>query len=283
MRYFINLIRKIERGKKAALVLGSGAARGLAHIGVIKALKEQNTPIGLIVGASMGALVGACYAKNRDISEFEDLVLRMDWKRLLQLADFNLLFASGGFIQGQKVTNLLKTILGDITFADLKIPLAIVAADLNTGEEVIIKDGSVLEAVMASISMPVVFVPVKRKNRFLIDGGIVNPLPIDVAKKMGARFIIGSNALPNPSQLNSKGLNANAPGVFDVFAQAFYIMQYEIVKSKRIKADILIDPDTSRISTLEFYRSKELILEGYNAAKKALSPKKKHRWRFSVR
>lgn len=337
MRRILNLIRSLGRKKKAALVLSSGAARGLAHIGVIKALKEENARIDLIVGTSMGALIGACYAKNKDISEFEELVLKIDWKRLLQLADFSLAFVSGGFIHGQKVTKLLRTIIGDITFADLEIPLAVIATDANTGEEIIIRDGSVAEAVRASISMPVIFVPVRLKNRFLIDGGIVNPLPIDVAKEMGAGFVISSNALPNPKQLNftklqkdlktkipkavlnepsldkhtafsvlnnqlnalineakdkmrhlqeyindfknnlpadSENINANSPGIFDIFAQAFYIMQYEVIKSKLGKADIQIDPDTAHISSLEFYRSEEFILEGYTAAKKALLSKK---------
>ena len=189
-----------KKEKKVGLVLGSGAARGLAHIGVIKALMEDDVSIDMIAGTSIGALVGACYAKKGEISDFEEVILNMDWKRLLQLADFNLAVMVKGFVQGQKVKELLKTIIGDIEFKDLKIPLAVVATDVNTGEEVIIKKGSVAEAVRASISIPVVFMPVKFKDKFLIDGGIVNPVPVDVIKKMGATSIIACNVIQSLSK-----------------------------------------------------------------------------------
>ncbi len=193
-------MRLFKKKKKIGLVLGSGAARGLAHIGVIKALEEENIPIDMIAGTSMGALIGACYAKNGDITDFEEVILKMDWRRLLQLVDFNLAVMFKGFVRGDKVKELLKTIIGDIEFKDLKIPLVVVATDVNTGEEVIIKEGSVVEAVRASISIPVVFMPVKFKGKFLIDGGIVNPVPVDVIKRMGATSIIACNVIHDPGK-----------------------------------------------------------------------------------
>ena len=188
---------------KIGLALGSGAARGLAHIGVIKALKEKNIPIDMIAGSSMGALVGACYARNGEIADFEEMILTIDWKRLIQLADPNLALLFKGVIHGKKVKELLKTIIGDVAFKDLKVPLGVVATDVNTGQEVVIKEGSVIEAVRASISMPAIFTPVKfstsgGNNRFLMDGGIVNPVPVSVAKGMGATFVIASNVTRNP-------------------------------------------------------------------------------------
>ncbi|MCK5450985.1 MAG: patatin-like phospholipase family protein [Candidatus Omnitrophica bacterium] len=189
-----------KKKKKVGLVLGSGAARGLAHIGVIKALKEGNVHVDMIAGTSIGALVGACYAKKGEIADFEEVVLKTDWKQLLQLADLNLAVMFKGFVQGQKVKELLKTIIGDIEFKDLKIPLAVVATDVNTGEEVIIEKGSVAEAVRASISIPVVFMPTKFKDKFLVDGGIVNPVPVDVIKKMGATSIIVCNVIQSLSE-----------------------------------------------------------------------------------
>ena len=205
-------MRFFKKKKKVGLVLGSGAARGLAHIGVIKALEEDNVSIDMIAGTSIGALVGACYAKKGEIADFEEVVLNMDWKRLLQLADPNLAFMLKGFVQGEKVKELLKTILGDIEFKDLKIPLAVVATDVNTGEEVIIKEGSVVEAVRASISIPVIFTPVKFKDRFLIDGGLVNPVPVGVAKRMGATSIIVCNIIQPPGErkVNKKQKEADA-------------------------------------------------------------------------
>ena len=171
-----------KRRPKIGLALGSGAARGLAHIGIIKALKEKNIPIDMIAGSSMGALVGACYARSGEITDLEEIVLRMDWKQLARLADPNLALLFKGVIHGKKVKEILRTLIGDVEFKDLKIPLAVVATDVSTGEEMIIKEGSVIEAVRASVSIPAIFMPVKLNNRFLMDGGIVNPVPVNVVK-----------------------------------------------------------------------------------------------------
>ena len=318
---------------KTGLVLSSGAARGLAHIGAIKALKEKNTTINMICGASIGALIGACYARNEEISNLEDLVLRMDWKKLLQLADPNLVFMLKGIVHGERIKELLKTVIGDIQFKDLKIPLAIITTDVSTGEEIVRKEGSVLEAVRASISIPVIFMPVKIGNRFLIDGGIVNPVPVKTAKEMGATRIIACNVIHSPAQrrlsklkkrqnikkhestkkdsvcikntvfgkfndqinvfiresskaTDSFGKLANdfkskilktfpeaythAPNIFDVLTQSLYSMEYKIAQSTLKEADIIINPDTTDIATLEFMRGKEAISKGYEAAMSTL-------------
>jgi len=203
MKSFLGLIRRFKKKEKIALTLSSGSARGLSHIGAIKALKDENIPIELISGTSIGALVGACYARKGDIVDLEELVLKTDLMRLLQLGDLNLALIFKGFVHGKNVKELLKTIIGDIRFNELKIPLAVVATDANTGEEVVIKEGSVIEAVRASISLPVIFTPVKIGQRFLIDGGVVNPVPVNVAKKMGAKFIIVSNVIHSPVERKS--------------------------------------------------------------------------------
>ena len=319
---------------KIGLVLGSGAARGLAHIGIIKALKEKNISIDMIAGSSMGALVGACYARGGEITDLEEIVLRTDWKQLIRLADPNLALLFKGVIHGEKVKELLRALIGDVNFRDLKIPLTVVATDVNTGEEVAIKTGSVIDAVRASISIPAIFMPVKLNDRFLIDGGIVNPVPVNVAKNMGATFVIACNVIHNPRRrkflssvekqkssasmpkvqiknaafeiLNSKinkliqnnrdtiqnfqkfistftakvykgtqEADPDTPGIFEVMLQAIYAMEYEIAKSKTKEADMVIAPDTGYIDPLEFYRGKEVIAEGYKAAKDTLS--KKHR------
>ncbi len=181
--------------KKIGLALGSGAARGLAHIGVLKALKEKDVPVEVIAGSSMGALVGACYARWGEIGSLEEIVLKTDWKQLARLADPNVALLFKGVIYGKKVKELLKTLIGDVEFKDLLMPLAVVATDVNTGEEVIIREGSVIEAVGASIAIPGIFMAVKFKNRFLMDGGIVNPLPVKIVKDMGANFVIACNVI----------------------------------------------------------------------------------------
>ncbi len=196
----MNLFKLIisKKIKRAILVLSSGAAGGIAHIGVIKAIEEQGIVIDAIAGSSMGALVGACYASRGSIAELEEVALKTDWKRLLVLADFNLAFMLKGFVQGEKVKELLKPIIGDIDFSDLKIPLAVTATDIGTGKGVVINEGSVLDAVRASISIPVIFTPVKFGDRYFCDGGIVNPIPVDVAKNMGPATLIVSNTTHNP-------------------------------------------------------------------------------------
>lgn len=180
---------------KIGLALGSGAARGLAHIGFLKALKEENIAIDMIAGSSMGAFIGACYARKGEIANLEEVILKINWKELARLADPNLALFFKGIIHGKRVKELLRTLIGDISFKDLKIPLSVVATDVNTGEEVIIKEGSVIEAVRASISIPAIFMPVKFSGRFLMDGGIVNPIPVKIAKDMGAMFVIACNVI----------------------------------------------------------------------------------------
>ena len=317
------------RKRKIGLVLSSGAAKGLAHIGVIKALVERKVPIDFIAGSSIGALVGACYAKNGSIAEFEQVVLRTDWRRLLGLADFNLALMFKGFVQGQKVRELLKSIIGDVQFQDLKIPLAVMATDLDSGEGVVIKEGSVLEAIRASISIPVIFTPMKFKDKFLVDGGILNPVPVNLARQMGANYIIACNAVrvskkiksriiekaaAKQSQVSAAGniagaktgiieafnykidmltqdssglmknlkalmenfqqvkpapaheVEADVPSIFNVLAQAIDYMENKIALSQIQEADIAITPDVGHIDTLEFYRGKEAIDKGYEAA-----------------
>jgi NTE family protein len=180
---------------KVGLALSGGAARGLAHIGVLKALEEESIPIDMISGTSAGALVGACYAKEKNAKALEELALGIDWRKLAHLIDLNLILLWKGFVQGQKVKSFLSSIIGDVKFKDLAIPLAVVAADVDSMEEIIIKEDSVIEAVRASIPQPVIFTPVKWKNRFLIDGGVVNPLPADVVRNMGAEVVIAVNTL----------------------------------------------------------------------------------------
>ena len=288
----------MSRQKKTGLALGVGAAPGMAHIGVIRALLENDIPIDCIAGTSIGALIGACYASQKDIDKVEKLFLEMNWKKFVQLMDTNIFMMSKGFIQGEKVKEFLRPLIGDVSFRDLKIPLAVIATDVNTGEEVIMQEGTVLDAVRASISMPVIFMPVKSGDRYLIDGGSVNPLPIDVVKKMRAEYIIASNIVPSPAKRESsidsqhkkedvkkhslsgsiaarlrewgvelpQGEAAAAddmPDMFSVLLQAMYASEYIVVKEKLQSADLVITPATTHIEMLDFLRAKEAIDKGY--------------------
>jgi len=186
---------KHPKGKtpKVGLALSGGTARGMAHIGVLKALEDESIPIDMISGTSAGALAGACYAKERNAAILEEIMLGLDWRKLARLVDLNLILLWKGFVQGQRAKSFLSSILGNVRFEDLEIPLGVVATDIRSMEEIVINEGSVAEAVRASISMPMVFTPVKWRGRFLVDGGAVNPMPVDVVRKMGADVVIAVN------------------------------------------------------------------------------------------
>lgn len=256
------------------LALGSGVARGLAHVGVLKALKEASIPIDMIAGTSMGAIVGACFANDGAISAIETLALKMHWRQLARLLDPKLNFLKKGLVHGKKIEEYLKSLIGDIEFKDLKIPLAVIATDINTGEEVVFREGSVIEAVRASISIPGIFIPVRLRGRCLVDGGLTNPVPVDVLSDMGAKFIIAVNVLAEPQKRNTACVDPSSipqiPNMLNTLLQSLYIMEYEIIKSKIIKADIVINPDVSKMEAFEFHKKQQAILAGYNAARDTL-------------
>ena len=178
---------------KIGLALGGGGPRGLAHIGVLKVIEENGIPIDCVAGASMGALIGAVYAAGVETERLEEIALNMDLKQTaLMLAPT---IARSGLIEGGRVREFIKSFVGDANIEELKIPFAAVATDINTGEEMVIDRGSVAEAVRASISVPGIFTPVRLGERFLVDGGLVNPVPISVVREMGAEAVMAVNVM----------------------------------------------------------------------------------------
>jgi NTE family protein len=173
------------------LALSGGAAKGLAHIGVIQALEESGIQIDYIAGTSMGALVGAAYASGMPIDTLAKIALDNNWKATFKFLKPGL--SSSGLNNGNSVKDILYKLYGDKKIENFPIPFSATASDLYTGKLYIIDSGSLLEAVRASISIPVVFSPVKYKDTYLVDGGLVNPLPIDVVRAMGADYIIAVN------------------------------------------------------------------------------------------
>lgn len=261
---------------KIGIALGSGAARGLAHIGVLRALKEASIPIDLVTGTSMGALVGACFARDGDISAVEETAMKTGRREIARLLDPGLLSLRKGLIRGQRVEQLLHSLIGNARFEDMKIPFAAVTTDVNTGQEIVIQSGSVVEAVRASISIPGIFVPPTLDGKCLVDGGLTNPVPVSIARDMGANFIIAMNVLIDPQKSKrtassrGKGDAAKTPNIFNTLIQSIYIMEYELLKPRILNADVVINPDVSHIEAYEFHRSEEAIAEGYIAARKAL-------------
>lgn len=183
--------------KKLGLALGGGGARGLAHIGVLKVFERHGISVDLLAGVSIGGVIGALYFAGHPMQEVEREVLRIGKpKELVKLVDPG--FLQGGVLKGWRLANYLAEKLGaGLTFADLPKPLALVAVDLNSGQEVLLHSGLVVEALRASISVPGVFVPVERGSLRLVDGGILNNVPADVARSLGAEVVIAVDVLPD--------------------------------------------------------------------------------------
>lgn len=176
------------------LALGSGAARGLAHIGVLKVLEEANIPIDIITGTSMGAFIGAMYASGVPVAQMEQVALEIDWRSMAKLLAPTL--PTSGLTDSKKLIAFMAELLPAREFKDLSLPLAVTATDINTGEAIIIKQGDLLEALRASLAFPGIFSPVRFGQRFLVDGGLCNPIPTDVARNLGAERIIGVCTIP---------------------------------------------------------------------------------------
>jgi predicted acylesterase/phospholipase RssA len=184
--------------KKIGYALGGGSARGLAHIGVLKVLEEKGIYPDVVAGTSIGAIIGALYAGGHKPNEMEQLVLGLNWKKLISLADMT--FPVSGLFQGKKVVSLLKSIIGDLNFEQLQYAFSCVATNIINGEQVVLKEGSLVEAVRASISIPGIFTPVLISGAYLVDGGLVNTVPVSICREMGADFVIGINVIPEPGK-----------------------------------------------------------------------------------
>jgi len=195
------------RRKKIGLALGSGAARGLAHIGVIKVLEENQIPIKMIAGTSMGALVGALYAAGLSGNDLEEIACNVDLKTTAKL--FIPTPSLSGLVNGNRIAELLGPLVGNVNIRSLKIPFAAVAVDIENAEEVVIRDGSLIGAIRASISIPGIFTAANYQNRFLVDGGLLNPVPVDVVRNMGANFVIAVN-VPYPIKPKSINMTINS-------------------------------------------------------------------------
>jgi len=256
--------------KKVGLALGGGAARGVAHIGVLETLERSGIPIDMIAGTSAGAAVGALYAQGKNTDELKKLVKGWNWLQRAQAIDLAL--PRSGFIAGHRIKKLLRSIIGDVNFDDLNIPFACVATDVMTGEEVVINRGSVLEAVRASISVPIIFSVVKYGGRYLVDGGLVNPVPVSVLKDMGADFIIAVNVTPRLDRvpeavyLKETGAGrtptAKEPNLFSVIMKTFSITNSQIVGASLDGADVIIEPRMAGISMADFSHAERCIMEG---------------------
>lgn len=172
--------------KKLGLVLSGGTAKGFAHLGVLEVFEKNKIKIDYIAGTSIGAVIGALYSSGLSVNELKEIAKKTKWSNLV---DFTL--PDRGILSGKKIEDFLRNLLKNKKFEDLKIPLAVVATDVYKGEKVIFNKGDVVNALRASISIPSLFVPFEYDNRILVDGGLIDPLPNDVVRDMGAKIVIG--------------------------------------------------------------------------------------------
>ncbi|WP_163101394.1 patatin-like phospholipase family protein [Peribacillus alkalitolerans] len=246
------------REPKIGLALGSGGARGFAHLGVLKVLKENNIRVDYIAGSSMGALVGAFYAAGTDMEQLYKISNNFRRKYFL---DFTV--PKMGFISGKKVKEFIRIFTKNKRLEDLDIPLWIVTTDIKTGEKVIFSEGPIAEAVRASISIPGIFVPEKINNRLLVDGGVVDRVPVSVVKEMGADIIIGVDVAHVKQDME-------ITSIYDVIMQSLDILQMELVEQKKIASDIMIRPRVEKYNSKAFTNIDEIISIGEDEARKNL-------------
>lgn len=249
---------------KIGLALGSGGARGFAHLGAIKVLKEEGIPIDLIAGSSMGAMVGCFYGAGLDIERLYKLSRAFKRKYYL---DFTV--PKMGFIAGKRVKELIRIFTHGKRFEQLEIPVSVVATDLMTGEKVIFNKGPIAEAVRASISIPGIFVPEKLNGRLLVDGGVVDRIPVSVVKEMGADIIIAID-------VSHVKTNVEITSIYDVIMQSLDILQMELVTHREIASDFMIRPRVEMYSTKAFTNIEEIMLIGEEETRKHIKKIKKH-------
>ncbi|WP_456275604.1 patatin-like phospholipase family protein [Bacillus sp. AK128] len=246
------------RQPKIGLALGSGGARGFAHLGVIKVLLDHNIPIDYIAGSSMGALIGSFYGAGHGIERLYNLAIAFQRKYYL---DFTV--PKMGFIAGNRVKELIRIFTHGKNIEELNIPLAIVATDLLKGERVVFREGSVTDAVRASISIPGIFVPEKKDDKILVDGGVIDRLPVSVARDMGADLIIAVD-------VNEGKMIEEISTIFDVIMQSIDLMQDELVKYVVNDSDITIKPKVGVFSARAFTNIEEIIKMGEDETKNML-------------
>src|SRR6266436_5946000 len=281
----------MARRPKIGFVLGAGSARGWAHIGVLRALSEAGIKPDLIAGCSVGALVGAAFAAGR-LDQLEAWALALDWKRMLKLMDFGL---RGGLIKGKRVREVFREQFVEREFSELGVPFAAVATDLHSGQEIWLREGRVSTAIGASIAVPGLFQPVPYEGRYLVDGSVVNPIPVSLCRAMGADIVLavdlGSDLVGRyardddraPTQTTPRGFMSRflprynhrasepqaepesaPPSLLETLMGSINIMQLRIARSRLAgePPDALLTPRLGHLGLLDYHRAEFAIAEG---------------------
>jgi len=284
---------ELIKTKKVALALSSGGARGLAHIGAIEELEAQGYNITSIAGCSMGALVGGVYAAGK-LNEFREWMKTIDRKKMLGLIDFSL--SLNHIVKGTRIIEAIMEFVPDVNIEDLPIPYCAVATDLKAGREVMFRKGSLFKAIRASISLPSFYEPVTLNEMILIDGGIINPLPLNRVKRQSGDILVGvdvsghdykaqwdemhrlTSMQKSETSLKTKILDMLIPdniefNYYTVLSRASSLMirQNSILMAQLMNPDILIDIQMNRYGTFDFDKSEKLIAIGRQKALQAIS------------
>ncbi|MBK9797903.1 MAG: patatin-like phospholipase family protein [Holophagaceae bacterium] len=248
---------------RIALVLGGGAARGFAHVGVIRVLEQEKIPIDMVVGTSVGSLIGAIYASDLSSFELEWTAFQLEKDDLFDFGVVNAVVGMG-FAKGDKLEAWVKSHIKTANIENLKLPFTAVAADLNWGYKVALDKGSVARAIRASAAIPGVFQPVKHQGKILVDGGVVDNIPISVARAKGADIVIAVDISGNLG-------NTNITNLLDVSLQATNIMFALNVEQAKKDADVLITPaGIGDIGMLDFSQKKRCMQAGIDTTKQAM-------------
>jgi len=238
---------------KIALALGGGAARGFAHVGVIKALEAQGIVPDIIVGTSAGSVVGALYAAGYNGFELQQLSMQMEES---QVSDWSM--PNRGVIKGEALQDFINRAVKNRTLEKLKKTFAVVSTDLGSGEMIVFRTGNTGMAVRASSAVPGIFQPVSINGREYVDGGLVAPVPVRVARSLGADFVIAVD-------ISDKPQNSRTESSLDVLLQTFNIMAQSISRNELPEADIVISPVTPGISSTDFKDMHMAVLQGEKA------------------
>lgn len=283
-------MNEIRRKPLLGLALGSGSARGWAHIGVLRALEAQGIVPDIVAGCSIGAFVGAAYV-NGDLDKLEAWVSKLDWKDVVGLLDVRF---NGGLIKGEKLVSFFTSHFVDHDFSKLEKPFACVATDLETGREIWLRSGSVAEAVRTSIAMPGLFAPVVKDGRLLVDGALVNPVPVSLCRALGAEIVLavnlGSERIGHTRKvvdeqpeswtqrlLRRVGMNTEndapaLPSMLEVLNGSLNIMQTRIARSRLAgePAEVVLSPRLAQLGLMDYHRGIEAIAEGHAEVERML-------------
>lgn len=257
--------------KKVGLALGSGGARGLAHLGVIKSLIRNNIPINFIAGSSIGALIGGLYAFYQNTDKIEELLNQFSYRDFITIFA-NVDFRIKGLVKGDKAIEFLRKKIGNVKIENLPVPFRAVATDINTGEIIVYDKGDLIDAIRASGSVPIIFRPMLYQGRYLVDGGIALPVPVSVVKKMGSELTIAVSLEKVYVFNKDDKKRINRINAYTIAVKSLNLLRYHLAQANIKEADVVIAPQVKNGSWLNFVsgRGMDIIQIGEKECEKAI-------------